>query len=216
MKLYIPDIGTKLVLKEDVDVTIFDEYRNTILDKFYNNRTAWKSTVITLPKGLMLSIDRIYVRKGLSQYSSVTFNIPKVKTKKEKLEFPYNTDDQFGGYKFWLKLLEVNTLEVEPALNNIETKNLFIEYYKDLEKHLMEKYDVGECTKALNYINNLLPSGQTVTNIDTKDNIDVFMNNFIKKLNEETTRVEKDIREEILAGSKKYIREYKMKLLEII
>ena len=34
--------------------------------------------------------------------------------------------------------------------------------------------------QKFNYINNLLPSGQTVTNIDTKDNIDVFMNNFIK------------------------------------
>lgn len=59
---------------------------------------------ITLPKGTILAIDRIYIRKGGSDFSSISFfikNLPKVKGEKTKRP------------RFWAKLDECNTIQFE-------------------------------------------------------------------------------------------------------
>lgn len=67
----------------------------------------------TLPKGTELKIDRIYVRKGKSDYSSLTFNIvntthPFLVDKKGKKK---------GKLRFWATLDDVNQIQCELQQN---------------------------------------------------------------------------------------------------
>lgn len=100
MRLYIPEIGDEIELEKDWDFTLVNEFRNdALLEKFHPEKIKerrssfdWKSYgkpvgTITLPKGTILKIDRIYVRKGASDYSSITFiTIPPDK-KEKKIRF---------------------------------------------------------------------------------------------------------------------------------
>ena len=113
-KLFIPDIGTNLVLTKNWKFPVHREYRN---EKFlaylgqplygrasfssneYENtsvRNTLKTTEAILPKGTVLKVDRVYIRKGAKDFSSVTFyaTIPSLKKK----------------YRFWAKLKDVNNL----------------------------------------------------------------------------------------------------------
>jgi hypothetical protein len=65
----------------------------------------------TLPKGTELKIDRIYVRKGKADYSSLTFNVvstthPFLVDKKGKKK---------KGLRFWSTLDDVHSMEFEIA-----------------------------------------------------------------------------------------------------
>lgn len=125
MKLFVPDIGTLIRLEQDWQVTLYAEYRNrSLFDKL---GLPYKTTVIDLPKGLVIKVDRIYIRKGLSQYSSLTFTCPKPKTKKEKELNPKNID--LGGAKFWIKLHECNGLSISNVISNEETVSSIKELY---------------------------------------------------------------------------------------
>jgi len=62
-------------------------------------------TDATLPKGSILTVDRIYIRKGIKEYSSVTFYVRNAGLPK--------TGKQ---HRFWVKLADVNTMVVEDAL----------------------------------------------------------------------------------------------------
>ena len=55
---------------------------------------------VTLPAGTELSVDRIYIRKGASDYSSVTFNVLSIPNIKKK-----------GRVRFFASLDDVNNLE---------------------------------------------------------------------------------------------------------
>lgn len=78
---------------------------------------AWQAEVdakgvekieITLPKGTDLKVDRIYIRKGISEYSSISFFI---------LGFPKIETTSYWGTKtkrnlrFWAKLNDCNKIE---------------------------------------------------------------------------------------------------------
>lgn len=56
------------------------------------------STDYTFPVGTLLSIDRIYIKNGQSDYDSVTF----------RLIDPYRK-----GIRFWAKLCDVNNIEFD-------------------------------------------------------------------------------------------------------
>lgn len=117
MNFYIPEIGAQIQLTEDWTFTLMpNESRNETFTKYlklpnrenpyingrFDRETYYRnynSTVeVTIPKNSILKIDRIYIRKGNKDYSSVTFY---VKT--------------FGGEKgkgrFWAKLADVNTIQ---------------------------------------------------------------------------------------------------------
>ena len=100
MRLYIPEIGDEIELEKDWDFTLVNEFRNdALLEKFHPEKVKERRSnfnwdnygkpagTVTLPKGTVLKIDRIYVRKGASDYSSITFvTIPPDK-KEKKIRF---------------------------------------------------------------------------------------------------------------------------------
>ncbi|QIG76173.1 hypothetical protein EVC24_152 [Rhizobium phage RHph_I4] len=73
-----------------------------------NNR----SVPVILPSETVLRVDRIYIRKGKSEYSSLTFYV--VGSPHEALK-PVKTNKGFkqGRKRFWAKLEDVNNLAVK-------------------------------------------------------------------------------------------------------
>lgn len=114
---FIPEIGTKLVLTSDWTFQVRKERRNGLLAKadgkvkdacvwdayYWESGECRKGYDRTLPAGTELILDRIYVRKGISAYSSVTLRIS-------------STPDPVIGKKkprFWVKLNEFNAAQFE-------------------------------------------------------------------------------------------------------
>jgi len=119
MPVLIPDIGTKMVLAEDWQLILYDESRNgvtlEITEAVPSNRN-WndrhndpKNTNITFPKGTILSVDRIYIRKGAADFSSLTFFADK-KTKIIRDGKEYTSPK---ALRFWAKLKDVNNMKVQ-------------------------------------------------------------------------------------------------------
>jgi hypothetical protein len=73
--------------------------------------------IVTLPKGLVLTVDRIYIRKGKEDFDSITFNVPK-KTS--------NVDGLNG--RFWAKLSDINRVQFEKF---VPGKNTWIKSIED-------------------------------------------------------------------------------------
>lgn len=106
MKLFIPEIGTVITLAEDWTFTIINESRNRglavlmgIKDADYylpfgskesdeiesyryygQRRVPIDPGTYTIKAGTNLEVDRIYIRKGNEEFSSVTFKM-RVKSK---------------------------------------------------------------------------------------------------------------------------------------
>lgn len=101
MKLYIPEIGDILTLSNEWSCKIRQEYRNNaLLKKILNVKTEQDgSKNYTFKKGDQLKVDRIYVRKGAAEYSSISFIIHKANSK-------------IKG-RFWVKLDEANSIEFD-------------------------------------------------------------------------------------------------------
>ena len=120
MRLFVPTIGAKLCLEKDWEFSLFYEHRNSDLVKIFNlkpndnNLDNWrwyhdnkdKSSKVTLPKGTVLTVDRIYIRKNAKEYDSLSFVI-----KKEKGANIYG--------RFWAKLIDVNNIDCSVLENPI-------------------------------------------------------------------------------------------------
>ena len=70
----------------------------------YENMQSIEKFDLTLPAGTQLTVDRLYIRKGISDYSSVSFNLNA--TRHEAL-------DVKGRKRFWAKLEDINRIEYE-------------------------------------------------------------------------------------------------------
>jgi hypothetical protein len=142
MKLNIPEIGTKIKLKEDWKFNLFSEDRNEALvlaatlgvderDQLQRGKTLtpflisrgwqdakptdyWRSFFkeVTLPKGSILTVDRIYIRKGAANYSSVSFHLNR-KSVVVSNEFTKKIAGGKGSCRFWAKLECVNKIIYE-------------------------------------------------------------------------------------------------------
>jgi len=109
--LFIPPLGTALVLAADWTFDLFAEYRNDgtwrplKLDKptdargMYNERL---SKPVTLPAGIELTVRRYYIRQGNAPYDSVTFSV-KIGNRSNR---------------FWAKLVDVNRLQLIDEVAN--------------------------------------------------------------------------------------------------
>lgn len=137
-RMYVPDVGDELTLAADWTFTLHQEYRNNDViealglkddayykrleeraassdwhvrqaaDRFLSSLT-WR---VTLPRGTVLRVDRLYVRKGASDYSSLSFYV-------EKTSLAALTPAKKGGgfkkgrRRFWAKLGDVNEMRIE-------------------------------------------------------------------------------------------------------
>ena len=205
MNLFIPDIGTLLKLEEDWQITLYNERRNFSLFKML--KLPYKSTVIDLPKGLIIKVDRVYIRKGLSQYSSLTFTVPKPKTKKEKLDMPVNVE--WATAKFWVKLHECNTAQVSPISFNPETTEEFKKMYIDIEQETIQNFGVEKSTQFLKRINNYLGTGQNLNNLNTSMSFGQLVNSMITKMEEQN----EPLKEYLIPKFRSYSRDFKLKKL---
>ena len=110
MKLYIPEIGNVLILEKDCTFQLYNEYRNDTMihyfgiifpdSKHWMSRRDSLSETITLPKDTKLKVDRIYIRKGNKEFSSISF-----------LFNPGQKVLKFKQNRFWAKLEDVNNIE---------------------------------------------------------------------------------------------------------
>jgi hypothetical protein len=106
--LYVPEIGDQLTLAQDWTFGLHYEYRNeklwAALGLARPVHSLWGhppvTAPVTIPAGTVLTVDRLYIRKGAAAYSSLTFNIPKGR----------NPGHPLAGTRFWAKLADVNRL----------------------------------------------------------------------------------------------------------
>ena len=105
-----------------------------------------ESWVITIPVDTILSVDRIYVRRGVSNYSSITFTVPKTLNKKSK----------FAGTRFWTKLSDANKIEFDLLSCNEDTLNLI--------KKIDEKTKLVLPSIAQSVFMRMLLDGKTINN----------------------------------------------------
>jgi len=125
MRLYIPQLGDKLQLSNDWSFDLHSEHRNDSLLKKLLNK-SWSEdyvkfrqtgqrvgpTKVSLPKGTVLNVERIYIRKGATNYDSITFKIEDCDSK------------ELIKCRFWVKLKDANfefeeskTIKRMPSLN---------------------------------------------------------------------------------------------------
>lgn len=120
MKFFIPEIGFKFKLTKDCEVRLFHEHRNKTAFHNFNIKLDTNKIncfeKVTIPAGAILDVDRIYIRNGADDFSSLTFvwSNPKVGGKMF-----------FGksGVRFWIKLEEVNNFEFEEYVASTEEAN---------------------------------------------------------------------------------------------
>jgi len=113
LAFFVPDIGTVVRLKEDWTFRLYSESRNR--DAFdavgmeYNPRSHEE---LTIKAGSALKVDRVYIRKGAKEYSSITFNVQKGP---ENVAVAAGREHVFKkkGVRFWAKLSDVNKMVVE-------------------------------------------------------------------------------------------------------
>ncbi len=125
-KLMIPDVGDTFVLAEPWKFTIYDEYRNydvllalklRVSDdddrwgRYHNSERTWQ---VTLPAETKLRVDRVYIRKGMADYSSLSFYV-------EECPLAELTPAKNGGgfkrgrRRFWAKLSDVRNITTKEA-----------------------------------------------------------------------------------------------------
>lgn len=129
-KLFIPSLGDQLLLTRSWTFPLYYEYRNIKLghalevphptnsdgtpyvgvarDWPYRPPTHNPSTEVTLPKGTILRLDRIYIRSGSAQadYSSLSFwadLLPDPKSTRKSRR-------KGGKARFWAKLSDCNRI----------------------------------------------------------------------------------------------------------
>lgn len=130
MNLYIPDIGDEFRLAADWTFELYNESRNlSLMEKVGDVRKVtwgggnYGAIPCTIPAGTTLKVDRIYIRKGMSEYSSLSFlwvgerTEPRVEQRhgtayfETKKDFSYEIKIPRKPIRFWAKLADVNKIE---------------------------------------------------------------------------------------------------------
>jgi len=144
MKLFIPTIGTLLELRKQWSFGLYNEYRNESYFAWaglhflsyaetrdlpvgsFDKNGDLPPTIVTLPSLSRLRVDRIYIRKGVGEFDSVTFLLQGAKTASKVEKRTYRVVKGLGqhenheyerkiparGVRFWAKLDDVNNMDV--------------------------------------------------------------------------------------------------------
>lgn len=124
MKLYIPQLGDRLRLIADWTFDLYNDSRNSSLMHLNNDMRpldwylALTAEPVTIPAGAVLKIDRIYIRKGNEDYSSVSFFWEGMKVPPGMYPGRYSRQGDLEKYpgrpvRFWAKLDDVNKIEFD-------------------------------------------------------------------------------------------------------
>jgi hypothetical protein len=138
--LHIPTIGDEVTLAAPWKFTVHREYRNMSLIEWMGESRPGDQLPCTLPKGTKLRIDRIYIRRNLKEFDSVTFFLKDAKTvgrteqrvarqmslkpgslpfglngvdKYDVKEIPYTQKIPARPVRFWAKLADVNRMKIK-------------------------------------------------------------------------------------------------------
>lgn len=124
MKLFIPVVGTEIELLKNTKVNIKKASQNNKFVESLESMTGTamlpgKDTHLTLPKGLRLTVDRVYIRQGDSaDFNSLTFKTDGLKNKIPKGRFFIPVSNA--------NMLDVKVIEAEktiiPLKNTINQK----------------------------------------------------------------------------------------------
>lgn len=119
MNINIPELGTKLKLSEDWEFDLYEESRNDALWLVLTGkrpewclRTPNKKSFV-LPKGTVITVDRIYIRKGSSEFSSVSFNLDRKTLNADHSKIIAKLAKAKGRCRFWVKLVDTNKITYE-------------------------------------------------------------------------------------------------------
>ncbi len=130
MKLYIPEISDEIRLIEDWTFDLYNEDRNSTLMEItkdprqssYDWKPDYGIIPCTIPAGAVLKVDRIYIRKGKGEYSSLSFLWKDMRTESKMEEIRgYRDNEPTGKFvkiprkpvRFWAKLQDVNKIVFE-------------------------------------------------------------------------------------------------------
>jgi hypothetical protein len=131
VRLIIPEIGTEIKLTDGWHFTLYVEYRNKYLfkelfkkdlgyrDQFEFNNQTYNQVTVMVNKDATLKVDRIYIRKGSGDYSSVTFFLQKGSTVYSLGE----TITLKKDVRFWCKLGDVNNIKCQFNLLTVKDQS---------------------------------------------------------------------------------------------
>jgi hypothetical protein len=80
----------------------------------HSNEVMKEKLIVTIPAGTTLAIDRIYIRKGASDYSSITFyakQLGEVTVPGSKWSWGSSKSKKVKAQRFWAKLTDCNQIE---------------------------------------------------------------------------------------------------------
>ena len=104
MKMFIPEIGSRIVLIEDFEFSICEKYD-------------------IIEAGVILSIKKISIKMGQSHNNHIEFNVLKCKENKKS---------KFYGDKIRVSIMDVNDMNFDLIDCNEETKNSMINVLSDI------------------------------------------------------------------------------------
>ncbi|KVP17114.1 hypothetical protein [Burkholderia ubonensis] len=116
--LFVPALGTRLVLAQPWDFKLYNERRNSTLMALLGDTRELvyydpQPVHATLPPGIELIIDRYYIKQGMGAYDSVSFRIAGVSAVAKT--YAWATKPSKRQVRFWAKLDDVNKMVVEMA-----------------------------------------------------------------------------------------------------
>jgi hypothetical protein len=171
-KLQIPDIGDKITLSKDWEFDLYKEYRNASLllvatgkkyEQCYGVSTN-KSVKYTIPKGTVLVVNRVYIRNGAKDFSSITFKIE------------YSPNKTLNKKRFWSKLIDVNNI----YYNDINVNKVYSLEYGSLSIYKINRdasmcglgiYDKNYSRPPVDYRNNVK---DIITILKDGENIPIY------------------------------------------
>jgi hypothetical protein len=133
MNLYVPDIGDTLKLAKDWKFYLQQEHRQHLdLEQFGTGKSVSKDSIqfyrdqenfneVIIPKGSVIKVDRVYIRKGASGFSSISFILIETGGKKIKAQ------------RFWAHLRECNKIEFEHGIKDVKIQWPYANIFKGKE-----------------------------------------------------------------------------------
>jgi hypothetical protein len=173
-KITIPEIGSKLKLTKDWCFRISHSKDNESFFQIFDKSYKFSYGVTTgsleaiIPKGTILSIDRLNISRGSGIYNSIKFSIPK----------RINNNSLFGGTKFYATLSDSNNIEFELIDCNQQTLDLAT----SINKSILKLTD-GNIRKAEIFIKAIIGATTGIKSFRPQETPTVFLKKAIAKLN---------------------------------